>query len=156
MFFLTGLWHGADLSFIIWGLYHGSFSILERAGLKNVLKKSKLISAVYTFFLVTIGWVLFRANDTLSGLRYIAHMLLPWRYRAIQNIAQWHYMSKKTIFIFLCAFIGMGFINRFTPEKIKDYWNGSIVEAIYCVFIMLLCLASIASNTYNPFIYFQF
>ena len=64
VFFFTGLWHGADLSFIIWGLYHGFFTILERAGFKKILDKSKILSIIATFFVVTIGWVMFRATDT--------------------------------------------------------------------------------------------
>lgn len=156
VFFLTGLWHGADLSFIIWGLFHGFFLLIERAGLKKTLEKLKVIPVLYTFFVVNIGWVLFRANGILTGLRYIARMLLPWRHQDLQNIATWNYLDNKTIFIFLCSVLGMGFINKFAPERLKDAWVGSITEAVYCILVLLLCLAAIASDTYNPFIYFQF
>lgn len=156
VFFLTGLWHGADLSFIIWGFYHGFFSIIERLGIRKALEKLKILPVIYTFFVVNVGWVLFRANDTITGLRFIARMLLPWRHQELQNIITCNYMDSKTIFMFFCAVIGMGFINRFTPKQLKNYWNGSIVEAFYCVIVLLLCLASVASDTYNPFIYFQF
>ncbi len=155
VFFLTGLWHGADLSFILWGLYHGFFTILERIGLKKVLDRTKIIPTIYTFFVVNIGWVLFRANDTWTGLRYIARMM-PWRHRDIQFIETWNYMDRKTVFVFACAVIGMGFINRFAPKRVKDLWSGSVVEAVYCILVLILCLAAIASDTYNPFIYFQF
>lgn len=156
VFFLTGLWHGADMSFIIWGLYHGLFSIIERLGFKKILEKTKVLPVIYTFLVVNFGWVLFRADDTLSGVRYIARMISPWRHRELAGIAYWNYMDYKTIFVFVCAFIGMGFINRFTPKRLKDLWKGSVIEAVYCVIILLLSLASVASDTYNPFIYFQF
>ena len=156
VFFLTGLWHGADLSFIIWGLYHGFFSIMERIGFKKILEKLKVVSVLYTFFVVNIGWVLFRADDTQTGLSYLSRMLFPWKYQGLQSINTWHYCGNKTLFVFLCAVFGMGFINRFTPKKIKERLDGSVVEALYCVCILVLCLASVASNTYNPFIYFQF
>ena len=155
IFILTGLWHGADMSFIIWGLFHGLFIILERIGLKKLLDRSKILSVVYTFFIVNIGWVLFRADDTLSGLTYISKMILPPNNPDV-NIALWNYMDNKTVFVFICALAGMGIIKTLTPEKIKKLWNNSVIEAVYCVCVLLLCLASIAADTYNPFIYFQF
>ena len=156
VFFLTGLWHGADLSFIVWGLYHCFFSIIERAGFRNILSKNKTISVIYSFFVVNIGWVLFRANDTMTGLRYIARMMFPWRHRDLTGIPAWKYLDSKTVFVFLLAILGMGIMNYLVPKHIKNLWDRSIIEAIYCVIILLLCLASIASDTYNPFIYFQF
>ncbi len=155
VFFLTGLWHGADMSFVIWGLYHGLFTIVERVGFKKILDKSKFLSMIYTFFIVNIGWVLFRTDDTMMGLRFIARMMLPWRHQDI-GIETWNYMDNKTIFAFGCAILGMGVIKSIVPESIRKRWNGSVIEAIYCVAILILCLASVASDTYNPFIYFQF
>lgn len=61
-------------------------------------------------------------------------------------------MDDKTIFIGICAIAGMGILKVLIPEK----WKDSVIEAIYCVILLFLCLAAIASNTYNPFIYFQF
>ncbi len=155
VFFLTGLWHGADMSFVIWGLYHGFFTIVERIGFKRILDKSKILSMIYTFFIVNIGWVLFRADNTLSGLRFIARMMMPWRHRDI-GIETWNYMDNKTVFVFVCAVLGMGVIRSIVPEGVKKRWSGSVIEAVYCVAILILCLASVASDTYNPFIYFQF
>ena len=155
VFFLTGLWHGADMSFVIWGLFHGFFSIIERLGLKRILCKAKIVSVIYTFFIVNLGWVMFRADNILTALRYIARMLLPWRYSDI-GIETWNYLDNKTLFVFGCAVLGMGIIKKFVPEKFQKSWKNSVIEALYCICILLLCLASVASDTYNPFIYFQF
>lgn len=62
----------------------------------------------------------------------------------------------KVFFIGIIAIIGAGLLKKFVSIKIEDKWKDSTVEAIYCVFLLILCMASIASNTYNPFIYFQF
>ena len=155
VFFLTGLWHGAGMSFVIWGLYHGLLTIIERIGLKKLLDKTKILSGIYTFFAVCIGWVLFRAERTLTAVKYISCMLLPWRYSGPGTEA-WNYMDWKTVFTFGCAVLGMGFIQVSLPDKVKKRWNGSSAEAVYCVVILIFCLAAIASDTYNPFIYFQF
>lgn len=131
------------------------FSIVERMGFKKVLNKSKIISTLYCFLVVNFGWVLFRANDTLTGIRYITRMVMPWRHMDI-GIEQGFYLDRKTIFVGICAVIGMGLLKIIVPKKIADKWKDSIIEAIYCILLLILCLASIASDTYNPFIYFQF
>lgn len=155
VFFLTGLWHGADVSFILWGLYHGLFSIIERLGLKKVLDKSKIFSRVYCFLIVNFGWVLFRAGNTSLGLSYISRMFHP--FEKIENAVQsWKYMDQKTIFAGICAVLGMGFLQVLIPEKLAKRWKNSVVEALYCIVLLILCLAAVASDTYNPFIYFQF
>ena len=173
VFFLTGLWHGADFSFILWGMYHGLFCIIERLGFKNCLEKSKILSVVYSFLVVNFGWVLFRAGDIAVGFSMLARMLNPWKYGMGSNggignigvtgesklkgiIEQASYVTPKTMFIFACAVLGAGLLKQVVPAKIADRWRDSALEAFYCVALLTLCLASIASDTYNPFIYFQF
>lgn len=155
VFFLTGLWHGADLSFVVWGMYHGFFSIIERLGWKKTLEKSKFISVLYSFIVVNFGWVFFRSDNTMFALRYIARMIFPWKYSNCP-IQKWSYMDNKTIFIAICAVLGMGMLKVIVPKKLAEKWKNSVVEAVYCVVLLIICLAAIASDTYNPFIYFQF
>lgn len=155
VFLLTGLWHGADFSFLLWGIYHGFFSIIERLGIKKLLDKLNIISIVYCFLIVNFGWVLFRADDTFTGIRYIARMIMPWKY-IDSRIPTWEYLNDKLVFTGVCAILGLGILKKMIPHSITEKWENSTPEAIYCIFLLILCLASIASNTYNPFIYFQF
>ena len=155
VFLLTGLWHGANFSFVLWGAYHGFFSIVERLGFKNLLKKSRVAGTVYCFLVVTLGWVLFRSNDILSGLRYLSRMLRPWHYH-MAPIPSWQYLDNKTVVMLAFAVIGAGLLKRFTPESLRARWKDSLPEAVFCVALLILSIASIASDTYNPFIYFQF
>lgn len=154
VFFLTGLWHGAGFSFVFWGLYHGFFSIIEKICLKKYLDRSKIISKIYCFFVVTFGWVMFRANSMRLALRHLVCMITPWRY-SNTSISIWSYLDNKIIFISICAVIGMG-IMRLLPRAVFEKWRDSAAEAMYCVALLILCLAALASDTYNPFIYFQF
>lgn len=80
---------------------------------------------------------------------------MPWQYTNC-DIDTGFYADMKTMFIGICAFIGAGLIQSCVPKKLADKWKGSIAEAVYCFGLLILCLASIATNTYNPFIYFQF
>lgn len=156
VFFLTGLWHGAAFSYIFWGLYHGFFSVVERLGLKKLLDKSKIISTAYCFLIVNFGWVLFRANGILNGIRYITRMVAPWRDTGIQPIASWNYLNRQTLITFVFAVLGMGIVRAVVPGKVAEKWKNSVPEAIYIFILLVLCMATIASDTYNPFIYFQF
>ncbi len=155
VFFFTGLWHGAEISFVVWGLFHVFFSIIERIGFQKVLDKSHFLSLLYCFIIVNLGWVFFRADNTISAIRYLARMILPWRYADV-SLPTWNYMDHKTIFIAICGGIGMGFLQTLIPDKLADKWKNSAIESIYLIILLILCLASVASDTYNPFIYFQF
>lgn len=151
VFFLTGLWHGANLTFVFWGLYHGFFRIIERLGFDKWLKKHNVLATIYCFLVVNFGWVIFRSTSIINSLHYLARMIWPFKYNN-STIEMYTFLNLKVVFIGIVAILGAGII----PKKIANKWRGSILEAIYCVFLLILCLASIASNTYNPFIYFQF
>lgn len=151
VFFLTGLWHGANLTFVFWGLYHGFFRIIERLGFDKWLKKHNVLATIYCFLVVNFGWVIFRSTSIINSLRYLARMILPFKYNN-STLEMYTFLNLKVVFIGVVAILGAGCV----PKKIADKWKNSIPEAIYCVFLLILCLASIASNTYNPFIYFQF
>ncbi|MCM1037999.1 MAG: MBOAT family protein [Ruminococcus sp.] len=155
VFFLTGLWHGASYSFIIWGLYHGFFSIIERLGFKKILDRNKFVSWIYCFLVVNFGWVIFRMNYLKKALRFIVRMLMPWRYYG-KGASIWEYVSIQAVFIFICALAGSGLLQKVFSGKTADWWKYSKTEFIYCAIMLILCIAAIVSDTYNPFIYFQF
>ncbi len=154
VFFLTGLWHGASFSFVTWGIYHGFFTIIERLGFSKLLKKTGPLSILYTDLIVNFGFVIFRAEDLMTGLRFLARMVFPWRYAGIAT-RTWEYMDSKTVCMFLAGVIGMGLLTLL-PDRLRKMWRGSVPEAVYCSCVLILCLAAITANTYNPFIYFQF
>ena len=153
VFLLTGIWHGAAYSYILWGIYHGFFSIVEKVGLSKLLKKTKILSTLYCFTVVNFGWVLFRAEDIGLAGELLKRMVMPWKYTV--GITPWYYMDNNTIFVGICAILGMGLF-KLLPDKMRNKWSNSVPEAIYCVFILFLSITAIVSNTYNPFIYFQF
>ena len=75
VFVLSGLWHGASWTFIIWGIYHGTFLVLERIGYGKVLQSlGKLPAMLITFFLVNIGWIFFKQDSIWKSFEYIAAM----------------------------------------------------------------------------------
>jgi alginate O-acetyltransferase complex protein AlgI len=78
VFFLTGLWHGAAWRFIVWGLYHGAFLMLERFGLGRLLDRApRLLRHGYALVVVMVGWVFFRADTLPKALQYLGQMVRP-------------------------------------------------------------------------------
>ncbi|MBQ3705615.1 MAG: MBOAT family protein [Clostridia bacterium] len=154
VFLLTGLWHGANVTFILWGAYHGFFAVIERLGFGKRLQKFRPVCVIGCFLIVTIGWVLFSSPDTAYAVRYLGRMLLPWRY-AGSLIPFRYYLSNKTIAAFIFGVLGAGLMQSL-PEKLQKKWKNSVPEALFCVLVLILSIAAIAGDTYNPFIYFQF
>ena len=156
VFLLTGLWHGANISFVLWGAFHGFFIIIEKAGLGKILDKKRFIGILYCFLVVTFGWVLFRLEDGWSAVMIVSRMIRPWHYLQIEAIPTDAYLELKTVLMLIASAAGAGMLRRMIPEKWKDKWKNSVPEAVFCAAILILCIAAIASDTYNPFIYFQF
>lgn len=155
VFFLTGLWHGAGWSFVFWGLYNGIFIVIERLGLGVFLDRHKYFSWIYAFLIVNFGWVFFRIDNIKVSFEYIKCMLMPWTHTKSTYALQ-EFINPHTMVVFFIAIAGMGIIQRLMPKNITNKWKYSVIEIIYCTIIMFISLASIASNTYNPFIYFRF
>lgn len=156
VFFLTGLWHGASFNFIVWGLYHGLFQIFERARGKNFFTNHKLISHVYTVAVFSFGWVIFRADNLIHAGVMARRMFLPWEYT--DNIFMIHKVFNcKTMFMLLAGVLGCGILQKFFQKRgISEKWSKSSLEIIYCGAVFIMSVAMLASNTYNPFIYFRF
>lgn len=154
VFGLTGMWHGAGLAYVLWGLYHGIFQLIERLGFKKFLDKSKFLSTIYCFLVVNFGWVMFRAKDTVLGGQLLARMIMPWKYPS-ENLI-FSVCDFKTVCVFGCAVIGMGILSDKSFEKRAQKWKNSVPEAIYCIVLFVLSLLALVGDTYNPFIYFQF
>ena len=158
VFFCTGLWHGANWTFVIWGLFHGLFLLLE---LVLPLKKlPKVLRHVYTLLVVCIGFVIFRADTMTQALQMISQMFCGWDFSSSKMIFAVEQLTPMFIFTFIVAIIGS------TPllEKIQKRWNresliGIILQPasyVFTVILLFLCMLSLASGTYNPFIYFRF
>lgn len=158
VFFLTGMWHGASWNFIIWGLYHGMFQMIERLGFKHFLKKHNFVSHVYCLLIVVVGWVFFRAESLLSAVHYLLRMFLPWRYgfSPLLNIS--HMLTLRNCFFLTVAMIGSGLLQSIARAKTtcKGNWKFTWIELAYLSLILVYCFILLAAGTYNPFIYFRF
>ena len=156
VFLLTGLWHGAGVTFILWGLYHGLFSILERLGLGKALKKLGPAGMVYAFLVVVFGWVLFKVESLPDTLMLMRRMVTPWQF-TVTPYHLYDYVNPYILSMLALAVAGMGPIQILADKTgLKKWWVGSLWETVYCIVLLALCIGALASSSYNPFIYFKF
>jgi alginate O-acetyltransferase complex protein AlgI len=153
VFFLTGLWHGASWTFVVWGLYHGLFLLMEQTVL-HVRKWPKIVQRLYTLLVVLIGFVIFRAETFGQSLIFMQSMFAFTSVSALASKELMILITPLTIVLFAISFIAS------TPllKNIKGYDVGwtSVLSYGFTIILWIACLLSLAANTYNPFIYFRF
>jgi alginate O-acetyltransferase complex protein AlgI len=166
VFFLCGLWHGASWSFVVWGLFHGTFLVLERLGLAGRVSRAwKPLRHLYLLAVVMVGWVFFRA-DTLSGAFAFLEAMVGFGAAAPTPFAVTWYLTPE-----LCLALAAGVIGAMPLAPMLARWRDRTLEATMApafalgvaagntAILALLLAASmmqVAARTYNPFIYFRF
>jgi len=157
VFFVTGFWHGASWNFLVWGLFHGFFIVIERMGFEKILKKLWLpIQHFYTMLIVIIAWVFFRANNLEHAMLYLSKMFI---YDA-GNVYLSSYLSYMNLnYSSLIYFIVAIVFAMPTYLLVVKLFNNSILNYIYklcLVLLFILTIVYVVSGSYNPFIYFRF
>lgn len=157
VFLLTGIWHGANFTFLLWGIFYGVFLVIERLFLGKWLEKNKFkfLNWAYTMFVVVLLWVFFRAPNVEYAFLYIGKMF-DFSSETISiaqtiNLWQWFILFVGMLF---CG--PMQALFKKVYEKVKDktwlFWLDYGTQI--CLFIM--CVVLLINSTFNPFIYFQF
>jgi len=159
VFLLSGLWHGASWNFILWGIFHGSFLILDRVFLLRVYKFiGKPLAIVSTFLIVMLSWVIFKIESFSEAMLYYTR-LFAFDFDTIV------FASDK---LFYCTLILAFFFSFFTliPKygvSIQDnLFHGTLSQKcmisfmFFSLILFLFSLGTLATNSFNPFIYFRF
>ena len=154
VFLLTGLWHGAMWTFVLWGLWNGFWLILERA---TPLKKVShtLFGHVYMLLIVMLGFILFRA-ESLTQAGRICRALADFRFEREGTILLRGVLSAKVLAAGAVAvFLSTG-LQRKLAEKLRRSSGCQAAEYAASLLCLALCVLRIASVSFNPFIYFRF
>lgn len=159
VWFLTGVWHGAEWTFIIWGLLNFVFIALEKVISFEKLKINPIFKHIYALFLINLGWVIFRADNLVEAGNYIASMF-GFRTLGFYSDYTWMFIRENFIF-FIAAFIFSMPIakraNLFLAENKKKYTKTfSIAYPFVLILLFMICVCYLVKGTYNPFIYFNF
>ncbi len=150
VFFTTGLWHGASLNFIVWGLWHGTMQMIEQVVRPTARRFLSLLWRPVTALSVILSFVIFRADTMTAAARYLAAMFVPGS--ASPALAL---LDPYTLMI-----LGVALLFSFPiVPRVRAWADAHHLDWIgYAISIplLLLCVISLASSTYNPFIYFRF
>ncbi|MBQ4177979.1 MAG: MBOAT family protein [Lachnospiraceae bacterium] len=156
---LTGIWHGADWNFMIWGVYYGIILLLEKLVYGERLEKlPSWIRHVYTMFLVMIGWYIFSFNEISGGLGYFA-ALFGGGGRFLDRGSVYQLYSNAVLLIALI--LGSTHLPHLAASKLLKRAENSVgvtvaLRGAFTVAVFILSTAYLVSASYNPFLYFRF
>ncbi len=159
VFLFSGLWHGASWTFIIWGAYHGFWMVVERMGLIRLTAKvPDWIKIIFSFLVVTIGWVLFRIETLPDAIHYLNRLV---------DFSPAIFIQTNTLvwFTFILALF-LSFSGYFNPFKklVDKAWyevelvtnRKAVLLFIVSILLFVICISRIVGSDFNPFIYFRF
>lgn len=162
VFFLCGLWHGASWSFVVWGMFHGAFLVLERIGLGRWLEaRRQLVRHAYAVLVVMIGWVFFRSLTLTDAAAYLLAMA-GFGHGAGIEYHVWLYLDHAVLLALGVGAIGSAPVLRWIDGWLERLPQPASVLAIATaqiggvVLLFALSLMRLSAGTYNPFIYFRF
>ncbi len=150
---LTGLWHGANINFVVWGLYYFVLIALERFVFKKALAKvPPFLRIVMTYVLVLVGWVIFYFTDTAELLRYLGSLIglggVP-----LFTSELWMVVNQYSWFPLL-AFAAAFPLKNALRQDVLDRLQP--VGTVWLTLVFVLSILLIVGQSYNPFIYFRF
>ncbi len=154
-FLLSGLWHGASWTFVLWGAYHGLFLVLDKVfWIKVSQKLPHLLNVGLTFFWVMLGWLLFRSTSLDQFREFMMAMITPSRTGAIVHITAnvWVAMVIGTGFSLIPAFKSF----QTTVIAWRALTMSPIVENWLLSGLALISIGKAITVTFSPFLYFRF
>jgi len=153
---LTGLWHGANFTFIVWGLMY--FVLIAAEKLTGFDKKGgRVLTPVkwlYTIVFVVLGWVLFRAESISDAFVYIKSMFALGG-NAVADGMFAGYMKQNAVLFIAGILLSTPFVKKL-GERIKASKAGGFITVPVLVGLFILCISCLTGSSYNPFIYFNF
>ncbi|MBW2724264.1 MAG: MBOAT family protein [Deltaproteobacteria bacterium] len=159
VFFLCGLWHGANWNFVAWGLVHGAFVALERTRFGDWLAGTwKPLAHGYTLLVVFIAFVFFRADDLAHALDFLAAMLG----RSGAESAQYPLALYADREVGLWLAVGVGFSGAWMSAARRQFRDRVGMAGFASLRVAALALVFLASSvslvagTNSPFVYFRF
>lgn len=162
VFLLSGLWHGANMTFVLWGVWYGIFIILESICLKDFLGRRVVLAHIYTLAVIIFGWVLFRADNVTYALGY-------WKVMCASNgvnvVDALEFLKNDVILAMIAGIVfSIDWRTNYKNHIIRNlggnyhrtFFLYKMVSYIIAFGLLFVSAISVISSTYNPFIYFRF
>ncbi|MDD7266980.1 MAG: MBOAT family O-acyltransferase [Lachnospiraceae bacterium] len=160
VFFLTGVWHGANWAFILWGLLHGIVMLLERC----IRDKHwyRLIPGVckwaFTMMVVFFGWILFMSGDWKDFTTTINQMF-SYRSGSSYDLSWRYFASQKILILLVIAMLGSILpVFPFKKQLCRLHEQPAVLllEKLGLLVLLVTSILFVVNSSYSPFLYFQF
>ncbi|MDX5680768.1 MBOAT family O-acyltransferase, partial [Clostridioides difficile] len=159
---LTGIWHGANWTFLTWGIYYGILISIEKVFLGKLLKKvPQIFRHIYLILIVMIGWVFFRADNIVQASEFV-QVLFGVGSSPICNNSFIMYINDYGYIIILSIIFAIPIIPKLKSilkSKTKKLVESNFVYMLHSTFLvalMFIVVVILINSTYNPFLYFRF
>lgn len=160
VFFLCGLWHGAAWNFVIWGLFHGAFLVLERGPFGSGLGRGpRVVQHAYTLLVVMAGWVLFRVESLAeAGVYFSALAGFSEGSSAVRPLAMYCTPDRALALVVGCvaATPVLPALREWLSRHEREHAMVELGSLAGHVALLYACAVMLSAQTYNPFIYFRF
>ena len=154
---LTGLWHGANWNFVLWGLFFAVCIFIEKRWLHVVLKRYAFIAHIYTWFVLLIGFTLFRC--AIEDVKQVYSLMFSFDVRLWCNENTLYYIQSYCIPLLVCILSSFPLL-PYLKKKAKDiklHETGmDVVKKVTLLIVFVICIAYIADASFQPFLYFRF
>ena len=149
---LTGLWHGANWTFLLWGLYYAVFLILEKVFLLKNLEKVPVLAHIYALLVAVVGWMLFQLNSVGEVVHYWGAMF--GASGAAATTADAFYARSYAVILFIAAIAATPVPKKLfqrIPQRVQN-----VLTPVLVALCLVISTAYLVDATYNPFLYFRF
>ena len=151
VFLATGIWHGGEWHFVLWGIWNGVFLLFEKLLKRHCrVKAPDWLRILYTLIVVLLGWVFFRCGSVSMGIHYILKLFGIGRTAA--GFAFHWYWSARLVLVIAAGILSC--VPWKSVLRIKK--QNMAVEYAVCLILLFLSILVVMSSTYNSFIYFKF
>lgn len=151
---LTGMWHGANWTFLVWGLYYAVFLVIEKAFLLKVLDRTPgFIRHLYTMLVATCGWGIFQL-DSMKAVGTYFRAMFGFGSAGFSASGDLYYLGSYAVVLVLAAVFSTDFLRR-RWDRLSVKVRNVLCPIGVCA-ILFLSTAYLVDSTYNPFLYFRF
>jgi alginate O-acetyltransferase complex protein AlgI len=160
VFALVGLWHGANWTFLFWGLYHGTALVIERRrgwAVAAAEPERRLARRALTLFIVMIGWVLFRSPNLSTALVFLQHMVIP-DLGGLTEVVNASLTHQRLVILLLAALVFLMPAQPITGRYLESVWSrpASVLRVGVMTVGVTYSALLVATGTFSPFLYYRF
>lgn len=151
---LTGFWHGAQWSFLLWGFYYAVLLIVEKLFLGRALEKlPAFFRWLYTMLVVVVGWTIF-SHESVAGILSTLKTMFVWTSGSLVDVFAQNAQMIPSLFVLpIAALLAFPIARKLRESKSLPV---AVLKSAVCFALLAASIASLLSSAYNPFIYFRF